>query len=210
MLATLPLHAHAHVVHTKSNKSKPLADTILTTLLTPSSNDGDNNTTATTKSTTTRNMTKSHSSIHELQAPNFKRTDSTDKVRLRVEEMATHRENGTVPTSGSSRFGADGSNNYMKGMQYTFAVDPRVKPIATTTATSASNTNGAQGAEGGKSMMGKMRVRPMHPPPVPPGRFKAEPGKDGDMTMHGNAGNTASNGSRNEHAMDVSEDHSHA
>ncbi|PVF99254.1 hypothetical protein CPB86DRAFT_299337 [Serendipita vermifera] len=148
-------------------------------------------------------------SIHELQAPNFKRTDSTDKVRLRVEEMATHRENGTLPTSGSSRFGADGSNNYMKGMQYTFAVDPRVKPIATTTATSTSNANGANGAEGGKSMMGKMRVRPMHPPPVPPGRFKAEAGKDGDTTMHANA-NNAPAGSRNEHAMDVSDDHSHA
>ncbi|KIM23568.1 hypothetical protein M408DRAFT_253465 [Serendipita vermifera MAFF 305830] len=32
--------------------------------------------------------------ITELQAPNFKRTDSTDKVRLRVEEMAHQRDAG--------------------------------------------------------------------------------------------------------------------
>jgi hypothetical protein len=211
MLAALPLHAHAHVVHTKSNT---LADTI-SNLLTTS-------TTSTTIPTTTdknddKNMTKSRSSIHELQAPNFKRTDSTDKVRLRVEEMATHRENGTLPTSGASRFGADGSNNYMKGMQYTFAVDPRVKPIATTASSSATGATGAPGAEGGKSMMGKMRVRPMHPPPVPPNRVKgAEVGKDGDTTMHPSGMATAngvpagSNAARNnEHAMDVSEDHSH-
>jgi hypothetical protein len=145
-------------------------------------------------------------SIHELQAPNYKRTDSTDKVRLRVEEMAHHRENGTVPAS-SSRYASD-SANYMKGMQYTFAVDPRVKPIATT-ATNVTNTGG----EGGRSMMGKMRVRPMHPPPVP---VRAQVTKDGDTTMQNPSNSTSTTTSnnnndtsaaKNEHAMDVSDDH---
>lgn len=144
------------------------------------------------------------SSIHELQAPNFKRTDAIDKVRLRVEEMAHHRENGTVPPSSGSRYGASDSANYMKGMQYTFAVDPRVKPLSTAappTATPAS-------AEGGRSMMGKMRVRPMHPPPVP-----AKAQKDSDTTVRpvtplNHNAQAQPQSEKNEHAMDVSEDHS--
>lgn len=159
-------------------------------------------------------------SIHELQAPGFKRTDSTDKVRMRVGEMAQHRESGTLPPHLSANAaGANGLTNrdanYMKGMQYTFAVDPRVKPLSTTPSMDA-------GAGRGGGVMGKMRVKPMgmHPPPVPAKALKQqqqqqqqqaglqnqaqknEVGKDGDTTMHAVV--------KNEHAMDVSEDHASA
>ncbi|KAG9056211.1 hypothetical protein FS842_011352 [Serendipita sp. 407] len=118
-------------------------------------------------------------SITELQAPNFKRTDSTDKVRLKVEEMAHHREAGTSPAHllGPAASSAREAN-HMKGMQYTFAVDPRVKPLTTAPATEGGAGGGGNGGGGvgvsGKpagagGMMGKMRVKPvmMGPPPVP-------------------------------------------
>ena len=153
------------------------------------------------------------SSIHELQAPGFKRTDSMDKVRLRVGEMAQHRESGTLPPHLSANAaGANGLTNrdanYMKGMQYTFAVDPRVKPLTTTPS--------LEGAGRGGGVMGKMRVKPMpmHPPPVPAKALqkqqthgahqKNELGRDGDTAMHA----AQSSAVKNEHAMDVSEDHS--
>ncbi|KAG8845489.1 hypothetical protein FRB91_001727, partial [Serendipita sp. 411] len=117
-------------------------------------------------------------SITELQAPNFKRTDSTDKVRLKVEEMAHHREAGTSPAHllGPAASSAREAN-HMKGMQYTFAVDPRVKPLTTAPATEGGAGGGGNGGGAGVSgkpagaggMMGKMRVKPvmMGPPPVP-------------------------------------------
>lgn len=177
----------------------------------------------------------SYSSITELQAPNFKRTDSTDKVRLRVEEMAHQRDSGPGGTgnpnginNGTGRFANDpdaAAAHYMKNMQYTFAVDPRVKPLATTSMPSGDDgmhlaAAGNKGRAGG-GMMGKMRVRPMHPPPVPAralanananAQTQAQGVKDasGDTTMHVSTSGDAVSGKNSEHAMDVSEDHTHA
>ena len=161
----------------------------------------------------------SYSAITELQAPNFKRTDSTDKVRLRVEEMANQRDSGPAgpgnPNGGKFANDPDAAAaHYMKNMQYTFAVDPRVKPLATTaTPGDDGGLHPAPGNKGraGAGMMGKMRVRPMHPPPVPQralanAQNQAQTSKDtgGDTTMH------AAPNKNNEHAMDVSDDHNNS
>jgi hypothetical protein len=108
----------------------------------------------------------------------------------------------------------------MKGMQYTFAVDPRVKPLATTAMPPGEEANmsaaGNKGRAGG-AMMGKMRVRPMHPPPVP-ARAQQQQGaaKDasGDTTMRVSSSGSSSstingNNAKNDHAMDISDDHGH-
>ena len=65
-------------------------------------------------------------SIAELEAPYFKRTDSTEKVRARVEEMERNREHGKPF--------ATNPQNGMRTMQYTFALDPNVKPLQSLTA----------------------------------------------------------------------------
>jgi len=138
--------------------------------------------------------------------------------------MAHQRDSGPAGGNGpGGRFANDpdaAAAHYMKGMQYTFAVDPRVKPLATTAIPLGEDTTmtaaGNKGRAGG-AMMGKMRVRPMHPPPVP---VRAQQGatKDGngDTTMHMSTNSTLSsnaNGAtatKNDHAMDVSDDHVHA
>lgn len=86
-------------------------------------------------------MLTSPRSITELEAPNFKRTDSTDKVRARVEEMERNREQGHGK-------GAFSTGTGMRGMQYTFALDPNIKPLATTPALNDL-----------PSSQGKMRIR---------------------------------------------------
>ena len=73
-------------------------------------------------------------SIAELEAPHFKPSDSTEKVRARVEEMERNREHGkpfaTTPQNG------------MRTMQYTFALDPNVKPLQSLTAPSTQHPEG--------------------------------------------------------------------
>ena len=84
-------------------------------------------------------------SIAELEAPHFKHTDSSEKVRARVEEMERNREHGKPF--------ATNPQNGMRTMQYTFALDPNVKPFQSLTGPPTQHSEDLS-----------MRVAPLHRP----------------------------------------------